>query len=229
MLKNQTHKKHLFLVLFFVACAFELYSVGYNNNDLLIFSRISLIAFLLIFYSYSVKEINKTLIFTLFSFLLSDILFSTLSTNLYGMVGLVITRIALVKLVLTNTKKIDWKVFSIAVSFFLIIAVIILSLFYEDSFFYYWSLVTTLFLIIFSSFAFMNLVKANRISDVLMFVGASFFIVSDAVFGANKFEQAGHLYTVLSSLFYDAAFFLICLSVIKRDDKKKFRGIKKSK
>lgn len=221
MLKSEAFKKGLFLFLFVAACLIEFYAVAKDIRDLEIFSRISRIAFLLLFYTYSVVEPNRKWIFILMSFLISDVLFSVISVNLYAMLGLVITRIALINLTLSYIKKIDWKVFGLAMSFFITIAVIILSLFFVNTNFYYASVITTLVLIVFASLTFMNLVRGNKKGDFLLFFAAFLFIVSDSVFGAQKFKQAGDFYLVMASFCYDVAFFIICLAVISKSKKPK--------
>lgn len=220
MLTKKTLKRDLFLLLFGVACFVEFYAVAKDIRDLEIFSRISRIAFLLLVYTYSVREVNRKFIFTLMSFLLSDVLFSVMSVSLYGMLGLVITRIALINLTLSLTKKIDWRIFGLAMLFFTVVAIIILSMFYVNTAFFYASLVTTLALIVFASLTFMNMVKLNRREDILLFMVAFLFIISDSVFGIQKFKLAGDLYLVMASVFYDLAFFIICVAVTFNDKRK---------
>lgn len=220
MLTRITFKRDLFLLLFVVACFIEFYAVANDVRDLEIFSRISRIAFLLLVYTYSVREVNRKFVFVLMSFLLSDVLFSVLSVNLYGMLGLVITRIGLINLTLSLTKKIEWKTFGLAMLFFTIVATVILSMFYVNTSFFYASIVTTLALIVLSSVTFMNVVKQNKKEDVLLFVASFLFIISDSVFGIQKFKLSGDFYLVMASVCYDIAFFLICMAVTFNGRKK---------
>lgn len=212
-------KKRIFLFLFIISGLLEIYSVVITNKILLFFSRLACIFFLLFYYLNSSKKANKTFIIILGLFLVTDILSAINKDSFYKMIPLTISRIFLAKLVFSGIKKINWRIFTMVFTTFFIVGFIIISFLYTNSNLFYTSVISTLTLITLSSFVFINLLNTEKKGNLEMFFGVFIFVISDAIFGAQKLHEINQTYTILTSISYNIGYYLICSAILIKEKK----------
>lgn len=210
--------RNIFLVLFIISCSLIPLAIEKESTGLVVFLRCARIVLLVLFYITSTQKQSTLFIVSLIPFLVSGIFFVFNSSSIYGMLALIVSRILLIKLVIPQNKKVDWKLFTRITGLFLAVASGILSLFYKNTFLFYISATTGLVLIVLLSLTFMNLLLQSRKSGTLeMFLAVFIFMISDIVFGIEKINETNKVNMMFSAVFYNVAYFLICWSLIMKD------------
>lgn len=208
----------IFLFLFALSCVLIPFAIKANNTSFIVFLRVIRIVFLILYYISSTKKYNYLFIISLIPFLISGVFFVYDTSSIYGMFTLILSRILLLKIVIPKKKKIDWKLFTGTVSLFLALGGIVLSLFYSDTFLFYISATTGLVLSVLLSITFMNLlIYKRKMGSTEMFLAIFIFVISDLVFGIQKIHETNQTNMMMSSIFYNIAYFLICKSLILKE------------
>lgn len=209
----------IFLFLFALSCVLIPFAIKANNTSFIVFLRVIRIVFLILYYISSTKKYNYLFIISLIPFLISGVFFVYDTSSIYGMFTLILSRILLLKIVIPKKKKIDWKLFTGTVSLFLALGGIVLSLFYSDTFLFYISATTGLVLSVLLSITFMNLlIYKRKMGTTEMFLAIFIFVISDLVFGIQKIHETNQTNMMMSSIFYNIAYFLICKSLILKEE-----------
>lgn len=228
-MKTENSKyKNLLLILFVVYCFLEGILIGDKKGLAEALLRIPSMLFLWWYYVVSVKKENSNFVFGMVFFVISSFFFTIDFSHLLGIITLLISRLFLIKIVISDLKKTDKTTAFAITALFSVISFVIMYLFYTNTLFFYISALATISLILLASFTFSILLNSKNKSDyVTMFFGVFFFVISDAIFGVQKLNQGGSsseisvsANTIITVFLYNLGFFLITKAMINRDKRR---------
>lgn len=115
--------------------------------------------------------------------------------------------------------KTNWKNVINGFLIFSTLAIAVLSFYATFSYKFYAIVVTTIALIFLLGLTFAKLLMQLNSFFRVFFLGVFLFAISDAIFGSKKITEVHYLNLLFSSVFYNVGYFLICFSIIKKQNK----------
>lgn len=185
-------------------------------DDLRFFTKPFLMIALVMLYVVFVKKINYWVVGAIFFSFWGDVfLLDKTQYFVYGLASFLVAHILYIKIVATFITKIDFKKIMLA-SMPFVVFFVIFFLFLKDNLAEMLLPVIAYGIVIsvFGAIAFLNYLQHKNKANLVLFLGAVLFIISDSIIAINKFYEAQEIYQFCIMATYIAAQFLICKSLI---------------
>lgn len=212
--------KYIALISFFVFFFLGLFTIKEESDLSNTFFRVISLLSLTVYYVLSVKNKNFYFVLALITFLISDAFFSINSSHLLGVIGAILSRSLLIKIIIPDCKNADKKSLFFIIILMTLLCGVLLYFYYEDTILFYTAAFACLTLAILTSLTFSVLLEnKKRKKYIAMFLGISLFIISDAFFGIQKINERETeimLSDRFTVLLYYIGYFFICITMIKK-------------
>tara|TARA_R110001583_G_scaffold145635_2_gene297645 strand:+ start:80308 stop:80964 length:657 start_codon:yes stop_codon:yes gene_type:complete len=177
---------------------------------------------LLVLYVVSVSKRNRIYIIALIFSFLGDVflLFSGELNFIIGLISFLIAHLIFIKIVINRIQKTPIvRIMSSAFLFFLVFSLLIFILRNSLGELLIPVIIYGLVISTFGAVSLIDYLNTNSKKALLMLIGASVFIVSDAVLAVNKFYESAHIFEVIIMITYVLAQYLIYRSMILEKNK----------
>lgn len=209
--------KRLFFYVFVVVALTDVVSVIINNSQLRYVVKPLILISLLCFYLKSTNKINKQYIVALLLCLAGDVflLFAGKQNFILGLVSFLLGHVFYIIILTKRIDKIEHhKMLKAVLPFIMVFVVLISILFSSLGVMLLPVIVYGLTICIMGIVAFYNYLVKKNTTNLLFFIGASFFILSDSLLAINKFLQPKHILAILVMVTYITAQYLICKAML---------------
>jgi len=211
------NKIKVFFFAFVLVSILDIIGIIFKIPSLIFIFKPLILPFLLVLYVKSVSKRNRIYIMALIFSFFGDV-FLLFSGELYFIIGLVsflITHFLFIKIVVGEIQKTPIvRIILSAILFFMVFSLLIFFLKNSLGELLIPVIIYGLVISTFGAVSLIDYLNKNSKKSLLMLIGASVFIVSDAVLAINKFYESAHLFEIIVMITYVLAQYLIYRSMI---------------
>ena len=211
------NKIKVFFFAFVLVSILDIIGIIFKIPSLIFIFKPLILPSLLVLYVKSVSKRNRIYIMALIFSFFGDV-FLLFSGELYFIIGLVsflIAHFLFIKIVVARIQKTPIvRIISSVILFFMVFSLLIFVLKNSLGELLIPVIIYGLTISTFGAVSLIDYLNTNSKKSLLMLIGASVFIVSDAVLAINKFYESVHIFEIIVMITYVLAQYLIYRSLI---------------